>query len=595
MLKKLLPIFFVGFVGFVGFGTHASPTVYSGAILTMGENSTVHGDLAVVAAATFGAASKVGGNLVTGGALTLGAGGEVGGDLISGAAIIVGTDSKIKGNLTSLSTVDLGAQASVKSAVTAGTTLALGAFAQIGPDNVLDANGLVVQHRAGTTATIPGTATVNGGNGSINEGTAFTKDETDVIEDLIANRKDQLTEYQKTMSDKVSTHELPVTIVKDRTLTPGVYHATALTTAAGITLKFDAANTTKLKNAVWIINVDTFINLGANLKMSFVGNSNGTIIFNSGSHTAIGAGSELIGTIFANTDITTGAGMKLKGEAKTGLGRSCGGLFSTNGAITLGAGNEIGSEGCKSYFNSPVAHSVVHTGSARRPVNLRAAGEFTILAKAGITNTGLHKTDITGNIGSSPIAARFMDNVYCSEIKDGKIYGVDASYAGGMKGTECSRGNAPAKTLVDNAVLDMGVAYTDAAGRTAPDYSEYGAGKISDGRPLMPGLYKWGTNVVMDKDIRLVGGEDDVWIFQISGNFYQAGSTTMTLEDGAMAKNVFWQLTENVALGDDAKFIGVVLAKTHIALNPLAEVNGRLLSQTQVTLQDNVINQGDEQ
>jgi hypothetical protein len=62
------------------------------------------------------------------------------------------------------------------------------------------------------------------------------------------------------------------------------------------------------------------------------------------------------------------------------------------------------------------------------------------------------------------------------------------------------------------------------------------------------------------------------------------------LGDDALAKNIFWQLTENVALGDNAYFIGVVLAKTHIALNPLAEVNGRLLSQTQVTLQDNIVN-----
>jgi cytoskeletal protein CcmA (bactofilin family) len=561
----------------------------------MDENSTVHGDLEVVAAATLGAGSTVGGNLVTGGALTLGAGDEVGGNVISGAAILVGTNSTIKGNLTSLSTVGLGAQVSVEGAVTAVTSLTLGASAKIG-------STAITEHWAGTTATIPGTATVNGGNGQINEGAVFDKNKTDAIKDSIANRKVQLTEYQKNMSKEKSIHDLPVTIVKDRTLTPGVYHATALTTAAGITLTFGAADNGAVKtDAEWIINVDTFISLGENLKMVFATGWNGTIIFNSGSHIAIGAGSELIGTMFANTDITTGAGMKLKGEAGTGSGTLCGGLFSTNGAITLGAGNEIGSDNCTPYFNSPVAQSAVHTGPARRPVNLRAAEKFTILAKAGITNIGNHETEIIGHIGSSPIAASFMDNVHCNEMggftndPDSKIYGVDASYAGGVGGTECSLGDSFAKTLVDNAVLDMGVAYADAAGRTAPDYSEYGAGKISDERPLKPGLYKWGTNVVMDKDITLVGGPDDVWIFQISGNFYQAGETKMYLGGTALAKNVFWQLTENVALGDGAEFIGVVLAKTHIALNPLAEVNGRLLSQTQVTLQDNVINQGDEQ
>ena len=73
-----------------------SPTVYSGAILTMGGNSTIYGNLQVAAAATLGATSTVGGDLIAGGALTLGTGGNVGGDLISGAAIAVGTASTIE-------------------------------------------------------------------------------------------------------------------------------------------------------------------------------------------------------------------------------------------------------------------------------------------------------------------------------------------------------------------------------------------------------------------------------------------------------------------------------------------------------------------
>jgi serine acetyltransferase len=54
-----------------------SPTVYSGAILTMGGNSTIYGNLQVAAAATLGATSTVGGDLIAGGALTLGTGGNV--------------------------------------------------------------------------------------------------------------------------------------------------------------------------------------------------------------------------------------------------------------------------------------------------------------------------------------------------------------------------------------------------------------------------------------------------------------------------------------------------------------------------------------
>ena len=535
-----------------------SPTVYSGAILTMGGNSTIYGNLQVAAAATLGATSTVGGDLIAGGALTLGTGGNVGGDLISGAAIAVGTASTIEGDLKSLSTVGLGAQASV--------------------------SGKVI---AGTSASISATATVNG---SILQGQELSDVDAAEIKSKMTDWKDKLAQEQDKLGKHQPKKDLPLTIAVDTTLEPGVYHASALTTAAGITLTFDASDPNNKSNAKWIINVDTSTSLGANLKMVFKEGSNGTIIFNSGSHTTIGAGSTLIGTFFTNTNITTGAGIQLTGEASasTGIGKLCGGLFSTNGAITLGADNQIGSKGCKPYFESTVSVNS-YAGTVRRPINLRGAEEFTILAKTGITNIGNHHTKITGNIGSSPIAANFMDNVYCTEISEGTIYGVDASYAGGMGGTACSLGNADAKTQVDNAVLDMVVAYTDAAGRASPDYSEYGAGKISDGQTLKPGLYRWGTNVVMDQDITFEGGKDDVWIFQISGNLYQAGATKMIL-NGALAKNIFWQLTENVALGDNAQFVGVVLAKTHIALNPLAKVNGRLLSQTQVTLQDNIVN-----
>ncbi len=125
------------------------------------------------------------------------------------------------------------------------------------------------------------------------------------------------------------------------------------------------------------------------------------------------------------------------------------------------------------------------------PVNLLSisTNSIVLLSKTGITNTGSHISVITGNIGSSPITAAAMDNVFCSEIT-GTIYGVDAAYTGSGT-TSCFAGNPPLanKTLVDNAVLDMGTAYTDAAGRTGPTATELGAGNIG-GMTLAPELYK---------------------------------------------------------------------------------------------------------
>lgn len=123
-------------------------------------------------------------------------------------------------------------------------------------------------------------------------------------------------------------------------------------------------------------------------------------MFNAGGFTAIGANSNLIGTIYAGTYITTGAGTKLKG-----IGDACGGVFATTGAITLGANNIIGTEYClqQSVFENTTQISIDEANiSTNLAVSIGSAADFVILAKTGISTTGT--TDITGDIGVSPNA-----------------------------------------------------------------------------------------------------------------------------------------------------------------------------------------------
>lgn len=54
---------------------------------------------------------------------------------------------------------------------------------------------------------------------------------------------------------------------------------------------------------------------------------------------------------------------------------------------------------------------------------------------------------------------------------------------------------------------------------------------------------------------------------------------------GALAKNIFWQVADSVAIGTTAHFEGVVLGKTLVAVNTGASANSRLFAQTAVTLQ----------
>lgn len=225
-------------------------------------------------------------------------------------------------------------------------------------------------------------------------------------------------------------------------------------------------------------------------------------------------------------------------------------------------------------------------GHGPAPINLLSTltNNFVILTKSGITN--VPTSAITGNIGSSPITAAAMNNVTCPEITPGKIYGVDPYYVGNGT-TTCFLGDAAAKTLVDNAVLDMGTAYTEATAKTA-DFTEIGAGNIS-GMTLPAGTYKWSTGVLIATDVTLSGGANDVWVFQIAKGITQSSGAQVKLTGGAVAKNVFWQAADVVDIGTGAHMEGVILAQTMISLKTGASAKSRLLAQTQVTLQSNAV------
>ena len=213
------------------------------------------------------------------------------------------------------------------------------------------------------------------------------------------------------------------------------------------------------------------------------------------------------------------------------------------------------------------------------PVQLGSAGTFALLSKTGITN--VYASVINGDVGASPITGAAI-GLTCGEIKTGILYTVNA--AGPLP---CS---VTAATLLTAAVGDMQTAYTDAAGRVRPDFTELGTGEIG-GKTLRAGLYKWSTDVKISTDVTLVGSSTDIFIFQISGGIKQANATRVTLAGGVLAKNVFWQSAGAVVIGTTAHFEGVLLAKTMIAVQTGASVNGRLLAQTAVTLQKNTVTQ----
>ncbi len=216
-------------------------------------------------------------------------------------------------------------------------------------------------------------------------------------------------------------------------------------------------------------------------------------------------------------------------------------------------------------------------------VNLGTAGNFVILAKTGISATGT--TSITGDIGVSPAAATYITGFglimdptgtfSTSSLITGKVYASDYT--------------SPTPSNLTTAIGDMQTAYTDAAGRKTPDYTELYTGDVT-GKVLTHGLYNWSTSVIVSAGgVTISGTSTDIWIFQIAGNLNIANGAIVTLSGGALASNIFWQVAGQVALGTTAQMKGIILCQTGISMNTGATLEGRALAQTAVTLDANTV------
>ncbi len=226
-----------------------------------------------------------------------------------------------------------------------------------------------------------------------------------------------------------------------------------------------------------------------------------------------------------------------------------------------------------------------YTGVTTGPgiINLGTAGDFVLLSKSGISTTGT--TQVTGNVGVSPIGQTALTGF--SQILDasgefstssfvvGKIYAAD--YA------------PPTPAYVSTAISDQEAAFTAANGLTTNVIVDLGAGNVS-GMTLAPGLYKWGTGLLItNAGVTLSGGPNDTWVFQISDDFTIDNDAKITLSGGALAKNVFWVTQTQALIGSNVNFKGNVIAKTLISVNTGTNVLGILLSQSAITLNASTI------
>jgi hypothetical protein len=281
------------------------------------------------------------------------------------------------------------------------------------------------------------------------------------------------------------------------------------------------------------------------------------------------------------TSLTYAASLLMLTFAPAACSDSSAGSANDGSVAGSAGGSTGGSAGGSTGANDGGNHDTTTGVASKMPVALGLAGTYAILAKSAIST--VPTSAVTGNLGVSPAAATFITgfslvadatNMFSTSPQlTGKAYAADFT--------------APTPANLTTAVSDMLLAFSDAAGR-APNVTELGAGNIG-GMTLAPGVYKWGTGLLIPTDITLTGGATDVWIFQIAQDLTMSSAAKVVLAGGALSKNIFWQMGGLADLGTTAHCEGILLAQTSITLRTGASVNGRLLAQTAVNIDGSTV------
>jgi hypothetical protein len=205
------------------------------------------------------------------------------------------------------------------------------------------------------------------------------------------------------------------------------------------------------------------------------------------------------------------------------------------------------------------------TTATAAAVPLGTAANFGVLGAATVTNTG--PTTIKGDLGLSPGTS------------------VTGFPPGQVNGTVYT-----ADSVALQAQNDLTTAYTDAAGQpvTATIPTELG------GTTETSGVYNSAAGtfgITGTLTLNAQGNPKAVFIFKAASTLITASASTVKLENGAKAANVFWVVGSSATLGTYSTFKGNIMALASITVTTGVNIQGRALARTAaVTLDTDTIN-----
>ncbi|MCG5508826.1 Ig-like domain-containing protein [Ectothiorhodospira lacustris] len=257
--------------------------------------------------------------------------------------------------------------------------------------------------------------------------------------------------------------------------------------------------------------------------------------------------------------------------------------------------------------------AVAPIGSCVEPAILRSAAPFgSFGGSAGITNQGL-LTVINGDIGTTAVSTAvtgFVSEPDCTytvtTLNQGQVNG--RIFASPPPPTvACPQdGTVETQAIADQARLDAEAAFIALSPANLPGGQDPGNDNLGN-LTLTPGVYtaQSGAFRIQGGDLTLdgQGNQNAVWIFQMATTLTVGGPgadfpQSVTLTNGAQAKNVYWQVgsaaTINAAGGGTMK--GTIIAADGVSFSTadnvdIVTLDGRAMSLGgSVTMVNTIIN-----
>jgi len=196
-------------------------------------------------------------------------------------------------------------------------------------------------------------------------------------------------------------------------------------------------------------------------------------------------------------------------------------------------------------------------------VPLGTAARFSVLAGAGVTNTG--PTTLSGDLGSYPTT---------TTTGTGTLTTTGVNHHG--------------DAVTQGAKTDLTTGYNTAAGEGPP----HPVTADLAGQTLTAGVYRSGSSLGLTGAVTLdAGGNPNAaFVFQAGSTLTTGSASRVLLTNGAQACNVFWQVGSSATLGTGSTFRGSILALTDITVTTGVTIQGRVLARNgAVTLDTDTI------